>query len=235
MNAITQRSTGALVIHARIEAPPLPDKVAAHVRAVVAIAAERERFYTLSLEARENAFVPRLPPAPALSSAELDLVQRAIGDVEERLQPISLALLRLWLGPVNAGVRNPQSEADFAVRCHGLIELLDDLPAGAFTQDARRVLPGFFPSAADIRQAVEPDARRLRTLLAGLEAARRGASPKLREVPEPRGERSAEALAAVRRTVAAFTAERGAGGRASDLPRVLTGAARRPFKPRTGQ
>ena len=230
MNVIAQRSTGALVIHARVEAPPLPAAVATHVRAAAAIAAERERFHTLSLEARENAFVPRLPPAPALSSAELEVVQRAIGDLKERLQPVSLALLRLWLAPINGAVRNPQNEQDFEVRCHGLIALLDDLPSGSFTRDARRVLPGFFPSAVDIRQAVEPDARRLQALLSGLEAVQLAAMPKRRDVPEPRGERSAEALAAVQRTVAAFTAER---GRASDLPRVLTGA-RRPFRPRTG-
>ena len=159
------------------------------------------------------------------------MVQRAIGEVKERLQPISLALLRLWLAPANAASRNPQSEGDFAIRCHGLIALLDDLPAGAFTQDARRVLPGFFPSAADIRQAVEPDARRLRALLAGLEAVQRAAAPKRRDMPEPRGERSAEALAAVQRTVAAFTAER---SRSADLPRVLTGA-RRTFREQSGQ
>ena len=231
MNVIAQRSTGALDIHARVEAPPLPAKVAAHVRAVAAIAAERERFYTLSLEARENAFVPRLPPAPALSSAELEDVERAIGEMEQRLQPISLALLRLWLGPVNAAVRNPQSQEDFAARCHGLIALLDDLPSGAFTRDARRALPNFFPAAADIREAVEPDARRLRVLLAGLEAVQRAATRKRRDMPEPRSERSAEALAVVQRTVAAFTAER---SHVSDLPRVLTGA-RRPVKSRIEQ
>lgn len=229
MNAISQRHSGAVFIPARVEAPALPPKVATFLQASEAYATARAKWQSLPPEAREDVFVGIPPTAVVLTDGEASEVARAEAHLAAQLNPILMAQFRLWLAPVNAAVRNPQSEEDFAVRCQGLFGMLDDLPAGAFTAEARKALPGFFPSAADIRQAVEPGARRLLSLIAGLRAAQRPVEPKGSDIPEARAERTPEEIAEVKAKVAAFMAERNAAGGPAEMPQVepryITGLA----------
>jgi hypothetical protein len=90
-----------------------------------------------------------------------------------------------------------------------LLALLDDVPAGAFTHEARKRLPAFFPAAEDIRAAVRPDAERLALRRDALRDTL-GAATAAPE-PEPKIERpSPEQMEQNRRAVAALRAENAA-------------------------
>jgi hypothetical protein len=172
MTALAARNPDtAPAIPETLRVPPVPASVAGFARAVQLHAEARAAFAAASEAERERMFVGSPPRPPMLAERERAEAQRAADAIAWQLRPVPSALFRAWLGPVNAAVRNPQSAEDFEVRCAGLHALLDDLPAGCFTAEARRALPAFFPSAEDIRRAVEPGARRLRALADALAAS----------------------------------------------------------------
>lgn len=133
---------------------------------------------------------------PVLRPAEYAEAQRVADEIDAMLAPITAPVLSAWLTPVNLASRNPQMPEEFALRVHALAELLGDLPAAAFTVQARRWIAsqGFFPSAHDIREAIGPIAKdwtRKRDALRNLhrpkpEAPRRGAPEDRAETPEER-------------------------------------------------
>jgi hypothetical protein len=179
MTALAARNPDtAPAIPQALPAPPVPASVAGFARAVQIHAEARAAFAAASEAEREGMFVGSPPRPPMLAERERAEAKRAADAAAWQLRPVPPALFRAWLGPVNAAVRNPQGAEDFEVRCAGLHALLDDLPAGCFTVEARRALPAFFPSADDIRRAVEPGARKLRALADALAAS-------LAPVPEP--------------------------------------------------
>jgi hypothetical protein len=187
-NIARRTANGAAVpvnLPSTLRLPEIPASVASHMRAVEAHAAERAAFYAAAPEDREHMFVGPVPQLHPLSDRERDAVEQTIHAMRDDLEPVSQDAFKAWLGPVNAAVRNPQSAEDFAVRCLGLHALCCDLPTGAFTADARRDLPEFFPSAADIRKAVARNAKRL----ADVERALRAAAEARQPQPEPEAER----------------------------------------------
>lgn len=73
--------------------------------------------------------------------------------------------VRRWLLPVNAAVRNPLSADDFNTRAAAIAVAVADLPACVFTASAQREALAtfqFFPSGADVRALLEPQANELR-------------------------------------------------------------------------
>lgn len=79
--------------------------------------------------------------------------------------------VRRWLLPVNAAVRNPLSADDFNTRAAAIAVAVADLPACVFTAPAQREALAtfqFFPSGADVRALLEPQANELRRPLHAL-------------------------------------------------------------------
>lgn len=207
MNHVAKR--GHEAVPERLQMPSLPDAVRIYVNAAQTEAEQRARFIAASPEERERMHVS---PAmvPVLSERDRSDAEAAAQAIQAQLAPISLAAFRAWLAPVNAAVRNPQEEDEFALRCSGMHMLLDDLPRGAFTAEARRKLPAFFPSAQDIRDAVEPGGKRLLATQRAIRKALDAKSETVSRDPMPeerRGARSMDEILAVKAKVAAFKAE----------------------------
>jgi len=122
------------------------------------------------------------PAPPLLAPAEWAEAQRAADALDAMMSPVTPALLAAWLIPVNLASRNPQTPDQFAMRAAAIAELVGDLPAAAFTAEARRNLgTGFFPSADDVRNAVGPvamDWARQRDALRRLHQAEAAQSPR---------------------------------------------------------
>lgn len=95
---------------------------------------------------------------PKLRGDEWQEAQRAADAIDAMLQPVTYPLMLAWLTPINFACRNMQQPDEFSARVSAMTEMLCDLPGAAFTAEARRRMDsnGFFPSAHDIRQAVEP-------------------------------------------------------------------------------
>lgn len=201
MNAITRAGSGAIAIPAHLPLPELPDAVALYLAAVEEHKRSRSRFYAAAPEDREGMWVGAVPSRPALANSERGACERAAAHLANAMAPVSRQLFRAWLRPINAAVRNPQGEEEFEGRCLAMHALLDDLPSGCFTSDARRYLPGFFPSAADIRSAVEPDARKLRQAADALAAAMAPPREVAPQAEAPRGPRTIEEITAARAKV----------------------------------
>lgn len=129
-------------------------------------------------------------PPPLLAAPEWEEAQRAADALDAMLHPVTPGIVAAWLMPINLAARNPQSTEQFELRARAIAELVADLPAAAFTAEARRKLgTGFFPSAQDVREAVEPVAgewRRKRDALRGLRraVASKPAAPDPIETPE---------------------------------------------------
>jgi hypothetical protein len=221
MNALAPRAaSGAVAIPPHLPTPPLPEPVAAYLRALDAYAETRRKFWAATPDDRQRMHVGDAPRPPALTGSAAAEATRLANGMDGQLAPVTLTAIRAWLAPVNAACRNPQTRDDFEARVHGIHALCEDLPHGAFTGDARRALPEFFPSAADVRAAVEPGARKLRATQTALRDA---ASPRPAPEPEPERERTPEMIAAVR----AKAAEARAVLRAAEEP-----AGIEPVKPR---
>ncbi len=201
---VARTAAGAPAIPPHLPLPAMPEPVARFVRGLDAHAAERARFHAATPEQRESMH-PIAPTMPRLSEAERAEAARVLAQMASPLAPVSLATLRAWLAPVNAGCRNPQDQRDFEIRLRGIWTLCEDLPAGAFTADARRGLPEFFPAALDVRKAVEPNARRLRATVDALERAL--APPPPAPLAEDRRARTPEEIAEVRARARAAAAE----------------------------
>jgi hypothetical protein len=210
MNALAPRNANAIALHQHLPEPPLPRPVADHLDRLKAHAAERAAFAAATERQREEMFVAAPPALPALRPDERAEVVRGVEYLERHTGPVTMPQLAAWLAPINAAVRNPQSREDLQLRVAALHELLADLPAGCFTQQARRDLkPEWFPSAGEIRAVVEPGARQMR---ATLDALRRLAAPPKPAEPEPdRMPRTPEEIAAVqakaREAIAALRAQ----------------------------
>lgn len=204
---VRRAANGAVAVLAHLPLPPVPAKVARHMSELAAYAASRATWQAANPDQREDLWVGHPPRIPALISTERADAERAASVLAVELAPVAFDAFRAWLGVVNAAVRNPQPQADFGVRCLGLFATLDDLPTGCFTADARRDLPAFFPSAADIRAAVEPGANTMRRMSATLDAALAPmpASPPQPAAPGPAARTQAE-IDAVRAQVSAFVA-----------------------------
>lgn len=229
-HAVARRAVnGSVVIPQSLPVPPMPAKVAAHLRDLRAFTDARETWRGSHPSEREDGFVGMAPRMPALIAAERAEAEVALRDLDREAAPVSLDAFRAWLGPVNSAVRNPQGEQDFAVRCLGLFAMLDDLPAGCFTAEARRTLPAFFPSAADIRAAVEPGAGHLRRARDVLAKALRGDQAEPADDAGQHQPATQAEIAAVKAKVRAFLAETtaptAAAVRASGKPAPLSDGA----------
>lgn len=97
--------------------------------------------------------------------AHLQPEARRVADAAARaLQPIGPEALARWLATVNGACEYPLPMAEFEARCRNIAEIMGDIPAAAFTDDARRTLAttvSRFPSAKQISDAVKPEAQRL--------------------------------------------------------------------------
>jgi len=194
-------------VPARLPVPPLPDAVRIYLRALETERADRVRFAAASPDDRERIHVAAAM-VPILSDADRTAAEAAARAIHGETSPIDLRAFLAWLEPVNAAVRNPQPREDFAARARGLYQMLDDLPRGAFTADARRALPAFFPSAADIRSAVEPGANLMLATLRAIQAAtatRAATTPN--DAPERPAPRTDAERAAARDKVAMIRTE----------------------------
>lgn len=161
--SVANLGANAIALPQHLPIPVMPDAAARHITAAEAREAQRQAFLRASREEREAMFVPPPRRTPVLSQAEAVECRRGAEYIDRAMEPISLGHLAAWLAPINASVRNPQSRDDLAVRVRALHEMLGDLPAGAFHVQARRALsPDWFPSAGEIRAAVEPGARQMR-------------------------------------------------------------------------
>jgi len=122
------------------------------------------------------------PSPPLLAPAEWAEAQRAADALDAMMSPVTPALVAAWLIPVNLASRNPQTPEQFAMRAAAIAEIVGDLPAAAFTAEARRNLgTGFFPAADDVRNAVGPVAMewaRQRDALRRLHQAEAAQSPR---------------------------------------------------------
>ncbi|WP_160119897.1 hypothetical protein [Rhodovarius lipocyclicus] len=112
-------------------------------------------------------------PLPQHVVDEAQARARAIAD----LPSITARDMAEWMRPINAAVRNPQGQQDFAARVAAITEFCHGIPACLFTPEARKEVllsaDGFFPSAANVLAAVQPghndlkrEARHLRNMTA---------------------------------------------------------------------
>jgi hypothetical protein len=141
---------------------------------------------------REKLYVGRIPTLPVLDEVGRMIAEDALQDCQRALAPVTRDVLFMWLSPLAQVVRNPIPPAMLAENVRALFALLDDLPVGAFTTETRKRIEGdWFPSAGEIRRAVEPEAARLRDLASVLhEVSKPPATPKQREpLPEPPDDR----------------------------------------------
>lgn len=102
------------------------------------------------------------------------------------LQPVAPETLTSWLAVVNAACEYPLSTGEFVARAAAIAEVLANIPAAAFTDDARRNLAtsvSRFPSAKQIMDAVKPEAERL---TGKLDALRRLAARPAADEPAPK-------------------------------------------------
>lgn len=204
MNEIAHRN--AVAVPQSVTLPAVPPPVAVYEQGASQWHAARQRWLQAGDREREGMFVGRPPRPPILRPDERAAAETALERMAPLLEPIGFAGFCAWLAPVNAAVRNPQSREDFRERARGLHAMLDDLPAGAFTHDARKRLPAFFPAAENIRAAVRPDADRLALRRDAIRATIGAMAPN-DEAPEKIERPSPEQIEQNRRTVAALRNE----------------------------
>jgi hypothetical protein len=190
-------SAGAMIPAGNI-APAMPPVLVDYLRMLEVHAAERAAWAKAEEAARfrrsgdpdprEQVFVGKPPSVPALDEAGRLMADAALRGYERARAPLSLGVLTAWLMPLIPAVRNPPSEEEMPAKVVGLATLLDDLPAGAFTAETRKAIEGdWFPSAGEIRRAVEPEARRLASMADLLREVSRPPAPPRPTVaiPEP--------------------------------------------------
>lgn len=182
-------------------------------------------------EGGEGAF--RLAREPRPEHAEE--ARAVLATLAPTLAPASVALVRQWLLPIAASVRNPPGPAEAEARFLAVATACEDLPGVVFTKAAQRrgfQTWEFWPSAADVRAVVMECGKDALDRLAGL---RRVASFKPRTPPQPDPELSAEERArqapAVREIVAGIRAELSAPRPATPLPASGADMKPRPVAP----
>jgi hypothetical protein len=82
---------------------------------------------------------------------------------DQMVQPPAADLIRGWLRPLAAAVRNPPSKVDFDARIAALVMVSQDLPTAAFNTETQRTAIcefTFWPSVAEIRELLVKDGRR---------------------------------------------------------------------------
>lgn len=216
MNAIANRSASVAIHAIPPPEPHMPPGIAHAVASHLAPVVGRGQF------GRDDPGHYVAPPT--ISEREWKAAQQIAAQFDAMLAPVTREVLAAWLMPVNAASRNPQSPQEFALRVAGIVEMVADLPAAAFTAETRRRLAsGFFPSHEDVRAAVEPVAATWRRKRDALRALRHTGQPASAAPTDP-GERAqiAAGLASLRAELQgrAMPAERPA-----PKPRHLTGDA----------
>ncbi len=139
-------------------------------------------------------------PFPPPSVRVQEQARAVLRQIEAGQVPVSPRVMAMWLARINMVVRNPLPQQEFSVRARAFADLLADLPAAVFTERTLREVvrtAQFFPSVADVRVVLDPAAWVHRAPLYALRQIAH-ATP----APEPRGERSAAEVAAVRTAVA---------------------------------
>lgn len=93
--------------------------------------------------------VARDPVAPAVCQE----AARHLAQLERAFRPCSHAVVREWLKPLAAAVRNPPDEETFDLKAAVITAACADVPDDAFTVKSQREALGkfaFFPAAADV-------------------------------------------------------------------------------------
>jgi hypothetical protein len=74
-------------------------------------------------------------------------------------KPATLGEMMRWFAPVNVGVKNPQSEADFLAKCQAFLIACHDIPHPCLNVDTVREAMQkftFFPAAAEVYALLLP-------------------------------------------------------------------------------
>lgn len=120
-------------------------------------------------EEREEALVLAPPDASGLTAADRDAAGAAARAYEAMLAPASEERIIAWLLPFGLAVRNAQGLQETVLRAKAIAAVLPGIPAACFADDTRPLLrTGFFPSAEDVRVALEPIAAGWRAKAAAL-------------------------------------------------------------------
>lgn len=108
----------------------------------------------------------------ALTGDDQRNAEQALGAIEACLAAaVTNSQIEEWLTLVNLTCRNPVQTEEFDGRVGAYAVMLRDLPGFVFSLDAaRRLDSGFFPSAHDVRKAVQPDVDEAIRLRDGLRA-----------------------------------------------------------------
>jgi hypothetical protein len=196
MNDLAIRSGRDLTIPPANLTVPVPPAVSAYLRGMAAHAAEREAWAKAEEAARfrrsgdpdprEQVFVGTPPALPVLDDASRLMAEAALRGFDGALAAVTPEVLFLWLSPIAQVVRNPVPPSALAENVRALHGLIDDLPAGAFTEETRRALEAdWFPSAGEIRRAVEPEAKRLQDMADLLRKVTRPPAPPPKPITPP--------------------------------------------------
>ena len=103
-------------------------------------------------------FVCTMPASDVVAEAK-----RLLPIFDQMVQPPTADLIREWLRPVAAAVRNAPSKVDFDARVAALVMVSQDLPIAAFNIETQRTAIcqfTFWPSVAEIREILVKDGRR---------------------------------------------------------------------------
>lgn len=109
-----------------------------------------------ALEGEKPLIVRREPPR--ITAADRQEAEWALEQMGDTLAQATPDALRAWLKPINAGVRNPQDAAAFALRCTAIVLACDGIPVGALTPEAQRDALRtfeFFPSAPEVHALLQ--------------------------------------------------------------------------------
>jgi hypothetical protein len=208
--------------------PPAPPEPSPSLAYALGVAAEPRRSYPGRDPEDQFSITVRLEP----SAADVAEANAILPAHEAAYRPVTRAELASWLKALNAGVRNPQSEDEFAMRLRAFAHACDGLPAGVFTAATlRRAMAefAFWPAPADVLRLLDPDIRAAGQRLAALRrvassrpVVRRGAEPE-----EPRPPPTPAEVDAVRAVVSGLAS----GIRGRDLPPDPHRRASRPLHP----
>lgn len=167
---------------------------------------------------------PPLFMAPHVQRRIAEEARAVIPQVEARMQPAGLSAWDALLRPLIVTTKRPPSAQDFAAFVRVVADANRDIPAHLLTPArAREGVSrfGWFPDGKEVREWLEPLARKDRALLRTLEKI--AADPEQSDAQRDQGE---AVFAAVRATAAAFNAEVKAREKAQREAERITPAAR---------
>jgi hypothetical protein len=128
------------------------------VEAIEDLARQHQSGYAKRGTTSHEYFVYTMPAPDVVAEAK-----RLLLIIEPMVQPPTATLVRNWLRPLAAAVRNPPSKVDFEARVAALIMVSQDLPIAAFNIETQRTAIcqfTFWPSVAEIRELLVKDGRR---------------------------------------------------------------------------